>query len=402
MKKFKGMVAKIDKENRTMVVVTEDKRIKRVPLPANVPDLGSTIEVSLLPEKKKAAGSFIGAKWMAVAAALLLVLGISMFGNLGPPPVSASAYVTLDMTPSLQLSVDENGKVIGVTALNDAGKKLINELDIKNKDVYLAVKDTVKKAGSAGYFKKDTDNLVMATVSKIKDSSSYRIKDEKLRSVIHDELNAGHHPGYVVVNETNESEWQNAQKSGYSVNRAIVSQRIKEKGIDVDPKSLDTQEMMQVINDSKTSVPALFPNNSCKVNWQEKWNGAGSQSDTQNASEASGNENENEKWNEDNMKDREHQNNSGSQTSGQNNTLNRDMNNDYDSCGSPDQHAVKTGTPAQTQNQTDANPDSTVPQEGRDKWENNREDHQWEENRWQNNERQWDAMQYRQDDRDHR
>ncbi len=379
MKKLKGMVAKIDKENSTMVVVTEDKQIKRVPLPGNVPDLGSTIEVSLPPEKKKAAGSFIGTKWLAVAVALLLVLGISMFGNLGPHPVSASAYVTLDMTSSVQLSVDENGKVIGVTALNDAGKKLINELDIKNKDVYLAVKDAVKKAGSAGYFKKDTDNLVMATVSKIKDSSSYRIEDKKLRSVIHDELSAGHHPGYVVVNETNESEWQNAQNSGYSVNRAIVSQRIKEKGIDVDPKSLDTQEMMQVINESKTSVPTLFPNNSCKVNWQEKWNGASG--------------NENEKWHEDNMQDREHQNTSGSQTSGQNNTQNRDMNNDYDSCESPDQHAVKTGTPAQTQNQTDANPDSSAPQEGSNQWENNREDHQWEENRWQNDERQWDGMQ---------
>ncbi len=395
MKKLKGMVAKIDKENRTMVVVTEDKRIKRLPLPANIPDLGSTIEVSLLPEKKKAAGSFIGAKWLAVAAALLLVLGISMFGNFGPPPVSASAYVTLDMTPSVQLAVDESGKVIGATALNDAGKKLINELDIKNKDVYLAVKDAVKKASSQGYFKMDEDNLVMATVSKMKDSSSYRIKDEKLRSVIHDELSAGHHPGYVVVNEADEYEWKNAQKTGYSVNRAIVSQRIKEKGLDVDPNTLNTEEMMQVINSSKTSVPALFPDNSCRVTWQEKWNGAGIQSD----SGASGNENE--KWHEDNMQDREHQNTSGSQTSGQNNTQNRNINNDYDSCGSPDQHAVKTGTPAQTQNQTDGNPDSTAPQEGSNQWENNREDHRWEENRWQDNERQWNEMQYRRDDREH-
>lgn len=266
---LKGIVAKIDKENKTMLLLTKDKQFRRVPLPADIPDLGSETEITLPPEREKTAGGFPRASWLAAAAALLLVLGISLFGNFSPAPVSASSYVTLDMVPSLRLAVDARGKVVSATAFNDAGSRLISDLDVENKNVYLAVQDAVKKAKNAGYFKNDADNLVMVAISEINDTAAYQIEKEKLRLLIQDEMSAGHHPGYVVVNKTGKEEWQNAQKMGCSVNKIIVQERMRKRGIEVDQGNLNAQEIPQVIDNSQTPVPTLFSGNCHRVTMPE-------------------------------------------------------------------------------------------------------------------------------------
>ncbi|MDA8235899.1 anti-sigma-I factor RsgI family protein [Desulfotomaculum nigrificans] len=265
--KAKAMVAKINPDNSLMVVFTEDRRFVNLPLPDNPPPLGSTIQVDL-PSEKNSLKGLLSTKWLAVAAMLMVVLAIGMFSTLGVSPVAA--YVNLDMKPSLQLSVDDQGKVKGITALNDEGKKLINKIDADNQDLYGLTGEIVQKADQLGYLDGQKDNLVMVSVTKVKDSANSQIDENKLRTVIHDQLSAKRYPGYVVVNETDMDHWQRAQKSGYSVNQLLISEQAKTKGIAIDPQAMQKQDYMEAMKNSHTSVPMLFPENSCEVTWANK------------------------------------------------------------------------------------------------------------------------------------
>lgn len=330
----KAIVAKVDQQNGIMVVFTADRQFRRLPLPDAVPPLGATIEVNL-PAEKRAISSLLPTKWIAAAAVLLLAMAIGLFSTMGVTPVSA--YVTLDMKPSLQLAVDDQGKITEVTALNEAGEKLLGQLDLKNMDVYLAIKEIMQKSGKAGYFDSQKDNIVMASITKAKDSSSYRIDEAKLRTIIHDELSAKHYPGYVVVNVADRNQWQKAKQSGYSVNQVIMSERAREHGVSIDPQVLKDQGLTQVMEDHQADIPQWFGENSCEVTWQGR-NSAG-QPTTPNDSQPAG----------------EHESNEGhvdkawrsiSQPAGQTN-LNTPNGapkfSDDDGCASPDQHAAVTG-----------------------------------------------------------
>lgn len=265
--KVKAMVAKINPNKSLMVVFTADQRFVKLPLPENPPPLGSTIQVDI-PSEKKFLKSIFSTKWLAAAAMLMVVLSIGLFSTLGVSPVAA--YVNLDMKPSLQLSVDDQGKVKGITPLNDEGKKLVNEINADNPDLYGLTGEIVQKADQLGYLNAQKDNLVMVSVTRVKDSVSPPIDENKLRTVIHDQLSANHYPGYVVVNETDMDHWQRAQKSGYSVNQLLISEQAKTKGVTIDPQALQKQDYMEAVKNSKTSVLMLFPENSCEVTWANK------------------------------------------------------------------------------------------------------------------------------------
>lgn len=186
------------------------------------------------------------------------------------------------MKPSLKLSVNDQGKITEAVALNEAGKALLEQLNLKHKDIYPAVQEIVQSAGRAGYFDGQKDNMVMAGITKAKDSSSYQIDQAKLRAIIHDELSAKHYPGYVVVSMADRDQWQNAKQSGYSVNQVIMSERAREHGVSMDPQVIKDQGLMQVMEDHQSDIPRWFGESSCAVTWQGR-NSAGQHDITKNS-----------------------------------------------------------------------------------------------------------------------
>lgn len=328
--KVKAMVAKIDQEKKIMVVFTKDRQFIRLPLPEHIPCLGSTIQVNL-PSARRPMISFLNRKWLAAAAVLLLVFTMGLFSTFGVAPVSA--YVTLDMKPSLRLSVDDKGKIKSVTALNEDGRRLADKLDVDNMDVYLAVRDIVREADSLGYLDAQKENLVMAGIISIEDSD-YQIDRSKLRLIIHDQLSAKHYPGYVVVYDTDRNQWESAQKWGYGVNQLTISERAREKGIDIKPEDLNQRDLIQVMKDNKVSVPMLFPGDSCKVNWQ----GAAGSSYQQNVGQPSTGSGYN-KWYSDAQWQSSNQEGSNWKKPGENNTQSYGTkSNNNNDCESPNQY----------------------------------------------------------------
>lgn len=263
--KIKAMVTKIDKSKGTMVVLTKDRQFKVLPLSDIPPILGSTIEISM-PPKKSPLRFLVKSRWLSVAAVLLIFL-TGLFGYYGTS--QASTYVALDMKPSIQLAVSNNGQVTKVSALNEDGIRVINQLHLKSKNLYQAVHDIIKQAGKDGFLDKKNDNLVMAVYAKTKESG-FAIDKNRLQQVINDELKNNLFPGYVVINNIDWKNWQKAMDAGYSANRMIIMESVKMHGIKMDQGTLNHVNMMQVMKNANISVPQLFPQNSYHVNLENQ------------------------------------------------------------------------------------------------------------------------------------
>ena len=106
-----------------------------------------------------------------------LIAGVMMLGACIPlagcgKNDDKSGYVSLDINPSVELVVDENGLVAGVRGVNEDGLVLLyNESGIKGETVDNAVKKIVDISIEEGYLTED-NKVVNVTVSAKNDKNA--------------------------------------------------------------------------------------------------------------------------------------------------------------------------------------------------------------------------------------
>ena len=93
------------------------------------------------------------------AALVLMVFGMSWFGSSG----DAIAVVGLDVNPSIEISINNNDKVISAKALNGEGEEILDGIELKGSDVKVACNAVVGSMMAKGYLT-DTSNSVLVSV----------------------------------------------------------------------------------------------------------------------------------------------------------------------------------------------------------------------------------------------
>ncbi len=114
---------------------------------------------------------------MGIAAACAAcVLGSAVVGAYAYfTPVS---YVSLDVNPSIEYSLNTFDRVLSVKGVNDDGKIVLEKIELtslKNKAIDQAVRETISAIAEQGYFLKDTEGGVVIAVS-----GNQQEKSEKL------------------------------------------------------------------------------------------------------------------------------------------------------------------------------------------------------------------------------
>ncbi len=130
--------------------------------------IGQVIELKKLTIRKPA-------KVIALAASAAAV--VIMFGATAWAYFTPYTYVSFDVNPSIEYSVNRFNRVLSVTAVNGDGAEIIKDLDLTNKTIDEAVKDTVEQVDKAGYFEtQDPGGIMIST------SSDNQLDAEKLAS----------------------------------------------------------------------------------------------------------------------------------------------------------------------------------------------------------------------------
>ena len=137
--------------------------------------------VYLKPKKKKPAYKVFGS---VAAAFIICIAGVLAFGKGGAS--EAAAIIGLDVNPSIQLSVDDNGKVIEASAVNKDGEKILDDMSLAGTDMKVAANAIVGSMLQQGFLN-DISNSILVSVQ-AKDSAKGTSLQEELSSSLNQYL----------------------------------------------------------------------------------------------------------------------------------------------------------------------------------------------------------------------
>lgn len=103
---------------------------------------------------------------VAVAACIVVVLGLIVLGTYAY--MTPTTYVSLDVNPSIEFSLNMFDRVLSVKAVNDDGLEILKQVNLENmsnKTIDDAIKLTIKEISEEGYFDGETEGGIVITTS---------------------------------------------------------------------------------------------------------------------------------------------------------------------------------------------------------------------------------------------
>lgn len=117
-----------------------------------------SVTVMETPKKKKLIPAFA-----AIAAVLAVVCAAVL--TLSPWQRASAAVITLDVNPSLSLTVDENERVTEAAPLNDDGRIVLEGMDLQGADLNVAVNAVIGSMLQHGYLDMENfENAILVSV----------------------------------------------------------------------------------------------------------------------------------------------------------------------------------------------------------------------------------------------
>lgn len=148
---MKGIVVEID--NKDAIILAEDGLFTKV---KNINyEIGQSIKIK---ENRKT-----GSKLIAGAASFVAAMAVCTIGAFAY--YTPTDYVSLDVNPSVEYSINMFNRILDVKAVNDDGEEILSSLDLNNMTIETAVKATLDKLIVDGYLADDPNGGVVITTS---------------------------------------------------------------------------------------------------------------------------------------------------------------------------------------------------------------------------------------------
>lgn len=173
----------------------------------------------------------------AIAAVFaLFIIGITGYGIYGNRAVDS--IISFDVNPSLEIKVNRNEKVLEVNPLNEDGKKVVGNMDLKNTDLEIAVNALIGSMLTNGYID-DIQNSILISVQN-KDEKKSASLQAKLEEEVSDLLRASSVDGAVLSQlvADNKNVKDLAQKNEISTGKAQLIWQLVSKNSDYDFEDL--------------------------------------------------------------------------------------------------------------------------------------------------------------------
>ncbi len=155
---------------------------QRTASPAPDPRYASSGSVPPEPVKEKKAKKSSFGKILAIAAALLVVVGGIGGYSFYNSHYTVASTVSLDVNPSIEITVSRDEDVIDVTPLNEEAAGIIGDMDFKGSDLDVTVNALVGSMLTKGYIS-EIENSILISVDGKDAQSSQAILDELTREV---------------------------------------------------------------------------------------------------------------------------------------------------------------------------------------------------------------------------
>ena len=245
----------VELKNNEAIVLSDDGCV--VKLKNNNYELGQIIQVEELKIKltKKIA-------IFATSAAAAFLLGVSTWAYASP-----YSYVSVDVNPSIEFSINRFDRVIKVKAINDDGEEILQELTLDkltNRSITTAITKTVEQISAAGYFENEVDDgIVIATSSENLNKADHLAQE--LQEAVIEEVSQ---TGSEVVVETFSvglERVEEAKELGVTPGKLNLVEKLQEAAVDTDIKveewvNKPVKEIIKATNEYKDNANISMAN----------------------------------------------------------------------------------------------------------------------------------------------
>ncbi len=239
---MKGIVAEL--HNNYMIVITQKGDFVRQRKQAGC-NIGDEVTINTVNINKYM-------RQISAMAASLILIAMLITGAYAY--YSPYSYISVDINPSLGLSINRFERVIAVKALNEDAEKLLKSSGgINNKNLNTAVSKILETAYDSGYLKDNEENSVMFTVSTENESKQLKITEE-INKVSSEELSKLSSNYTIILEKVEVEDYKKAVTENISPGKVILIEKIKEAkpGIQIEEvKQMSVKQVLDVIKDTK-------------------------------------------------------------------------------------------------------------------------------------------------------
>ncbi|MFS0892285.1 anti-sigma factor domain-containing protein [Peribacillus frigoritolerans] len=174
----KGVILSVNK--RSVTLLTPEGEFLKTKRQEREYEVGEEITFSPAKQKFTLAFSNIHSSFkktavLSIASTFLILFSILPSYFSGP----VSAYMTIDVNPSIELELDDDLEVLKLTGLNEDGKLVIGQLkDWKGKDIKAVTNRIVETTKQLGYLKGNKQIVVSTTLMKKNKELGKNLKEE--------------------------------------------------------------------------------------------------------------------------------------------------------------------------------------------------------------------------------
>jgi len=202
----------------------------------------------------------------ALTAMIAIAGGITLWAYKTP-----YSYVSLDVNPSIEYSLNRFDKVISITAVNNDGQEILNKLELdklENENIEDVIAETVNQISKDGYFDNSIDNDIDGGII-IATSGEYLDKSDKLAEKLQKSLeNEIEEIGEDIKLETISVGLERVQKAkelGVTPGKLNLVEKLQNSS--ADPESIIVEEWLN--KPVKDIMRAIKENRKAKVEQNE-------------------------------------------------------------------------------------------------------------------------------------
>lgn len=222
MHKVKGRIVEIHEQ--VMLVLTSEGEFLERPVPQGNFQIGD--EVRVVPS---GSANIFGP--VASVASVAAVIGFLLFQSIST--MAAPAYfVHVDIdnpgTPSIELAISKNLRVVGAEPLNAEGNKILNEAGLKRESVQSAINDLMRAAEDLEYIGPEKDNTLLVSIAgnnnETDKSNKKKVISKRICTAARIQLEAAKTSATLGVATVDSSTRQQAQNNKASINSMLKQQ----------------------------------------------------------------------------------------------------------------------------------------------------------------------------------
>lgn len=187
-------------------------------------------------KQKKDIKKFIWAPAMAAVAACIVLLVMIMQPTSIQNPVQKQSDIafgiTIDVNPSISISINKDGKVEKINADNKDAKKVVKQVNKQvdeNTDYNKAVKLVVKQLNENGYLKKEKNGMLVSVISEDKKYGKEKLQEIKEQTKKVEKNKKIKCTTVYQVCEKNSEAVKVAEKNNVSIGKAALCMKLAEK-----------------------------------------------------------------------------------------------------------------------------------------------------------------------------